>query len=110
MTPSLTNEQIQKLSQDQQDTLGEVELRLFQKRQQVLDQARSYRGYIFFPATIGLICVCLVAFQLFPKQTLGFCLVGAFALIQFHAMGINARLNALLKLVEEDYKMRSVHK
>jgi hypothetical protein len=51
---------------------------------------------------MALIWVIFLVFQVSPPQPLGLATLAAFGLIQFHAIGINRRLNALLNLFEED--------
>ena len=101
---TITSDRIQKLTNEQQETLAEVELRLARRKQQLLEQARSYRGYRLVPSALVLIGVCLYVFRPSHIELLGFCILAAFALIQFHAAGINRRVSALLELLETDIK------
>ena len=100
----LTNEQIGKLTDEQQETFAEVELRLARKRQRISELARSYPGFFLVPSILAMICFCLFLFSSERREPLTFCAFALFALIQFHATSLNRRLNALIELLDADTK------
>lgn len=100
---TIPNEQVQELTHEQQDTVADVQLRLFKKRQKLLKQARGYRGYMVVPVALGLIFFCLFGYGS-DWRVLSFCIFTCFAAIQFHASGINRRMDALLELLDTDIK------
>ena len=102
----LAKTQIQELNDDQQATLAEVELRLAQKRQKLLQQARG-NSLRFRGITVLLLIpplFCLIAF----RTTVGlpmvlFAVLFAF-IIQVQGIYINRRLDALLELLDLETK------
>ena len=98
----LTNEQIQKLTKEQQEKFAAVELRVVQKRQKLLEQARPYSGFILMPFVVALVCSCFFLFLSDDRILLGISVYALFGLIQFHAIWTNRRLNALLELLDPD--------
>ena len=103
---ALTKDQIQRLTPQQQEMLANVEVQQTQKRQQLLVRARRYRGQQWLPALV-LCILCFVPIFTFEKF-LPFCIIflamSLWYLIQFHAAGVNRRIDALMELLESDKK------
>jgi len=97
-----TSEQIRRLTDEQQEALAKVELRLARKRQQLSEQARSYPGFFLVPSILALIVFCVFVFTPAHPKLLAFCVLALFALVQFHATSVNRRMNALVKLLDAD--------
>jgi type IV secretory pathway TrbD component len=98
---TLTHEQIQQLTPEQQTDLATVELRRVQKRQRLLKQARESRYFIF--ASAGGVAVAYGAAAIsrapFGLQISIFALAMA---ILVQAVSVNRRLDALMELLEDE--------
>jgi len=94
---ALTKDKIQKLTPEQQETVATLEAHRAKKEQQLLERARHYRGRIWFPMLVFgiLYLVCSFAGQRWIPLCIAFVL---FVLIEFHAAGINRRVDALMEL------------
>ncbi len=93
---TLTQEQIKRLTPEQQEALAKLEAGRSKRRQRLLVQARSYRGQLWLPALAPcfLYLVCFFASQ----RILPFLVaLSLWVLITFHAAGINRRLDALME-------------
>ena len=113
---TLTTEEIQRLTPAQQDTLASLELNRFQTRQQLLKRARSYFGRVslvrdFIFVIAGLSALELInAFHHLLKgepvfsiaSITSISLLALAVLVAVHIIGINRRLDAVLKLLDED--------
>jgi hypothetical protein len=101
---NITKDQIQQLTPEQQEALASIEVQRAQKRQQLLEQSRRYRAQQWLPALVLSILLLLPVFTF--QRFFSFCIiclaVSLWFLIQFHAAGINRRLDALLELLESD--------
>ena len=96
----LTKDTIQKLTSEQQETVVTLEAHRAKKEQQLLEQARHYRGRIWFPSLVFgvLSLVCSFVGQRWIPLCITFVL---FLLVEFHAAGINRRVDALMELVKK---------
>ncbi len=100
-----TKDQIQKLTPEQQEALGSTIIKRDTMRQRLLKQRGHYQAMALFPA---LVMVALyLAPMIFTNPKYGklpiFCVgLSLWALIQFHAAGVNRRLDALIDLMEDD--------
>lgn len=105
---TLTKDQIQHLAPEQQETLAAIEVQRLKRREQLLQQARHYRGQLWQPllAFGVLFLVCRIADQ--DAQPFFVALI-LWGLIQLHAVGVNRRLNALMELLESDKKKGEEH-
>jgi len=104
----LSKEQMQKLSPEQQETLGEMETRRVQRRQELLEQARGTHIHIW-----GSLLICLPAMGLLfaiagpERRLLGmFTLLFAVIFTQFRAACINRRLDALVELLDGGFGLQ----
>ncbi len=97
----LTKEEMEKLTGEQQEALADVVVQRMRQRQDLLKQARAYRGRWWFPVVV-VAAGCALA--LIPQNRLlpVFLFVLMLGLIQFHANGLNLRLDALMKLLEAE--------
>jgi hypothetical protein len=112
----LTKEQIAKLPVEDQETLAAVELGRAQQRQLLLLQARGKGDWrsVFMAVYIIFMC-CIIVFLLRrgdqnERQFAVYALLGLTifnSLIQIQAARTNRRLDALVKLLDEDGKLQS---
>lgn len=101
---TLTKDQIQRLTPEQQETLAAIEVQRTNKREQLSEQARRYPGQQWLLALVLAILLLLPVFtseRFLPFRVI-FLAVGLWFLIQFHAAGVNRRLDALVELMEAD--------
>jgi len=100
---AIAKDQMQRFTPEQQETLGTLEAIRVKKRQDLLEQARHYRGQQWL-APLFVAIFFLVA--VFATQKIAPYLVGIslWVLIQFHAAGVNRRLDALVAQLAEDTK------
>ncbi len=89
---------MQKLTSEQQEELAKVELCLTQRRQLLLETARGYPGFFLMPTAVAVICFCVSIRKEADWES--FCFFWIFGLIQFHAVTINRRLNAIMELLD----------
>ena len=98
---TLTHEQIQRLTPEQQTDLAALELRKVQKRQRLSKQARQSRYFLF--ASAGGLAVAYGAATIsrapFWLQVSVFALAWAILIL---GLGVNRRLDALVELLEDE--------
>jgi fatty acid desaturase len=100
--PTLTKDQIQQLTPEQQAAVATMELRRVQKRERLLKQARQSRYSIFATAAMLAIGYAVAAFQKAPPLLqLGFFVLAMAIMIQ--SIAVNRRLDALLELFDDDH-------
>jgi hypothetical protein len=109
---TLTEEEIARLTPKQQETLASIGLHSYQVRQRLLAQAHSYLGRQYITWPISLFILFLFIWNNFPGlpddakphslTSIAIIAVTIFAI--WHAVGINRRLDALLKLLDSDFK------
>ena len=93
---------IRSLNTDQQEAVADIELRLFRNRQQLISRAKSYTGLVVFPSMLFLVVIGLLIFNIGYQIVFIFCIFASIVLVQFHAFGLNRRLDALCNLLEVD--------
>jgi hypothetical protein len=104
---NITKDQMQQLTPEQQETLASIEVQHAKTRQRLLKQARHYRAMSWLPALVILPLYLVPVLITNPKYgSLSIICVGMslWFLIQFHATGVNRRLDALMELLEADKK------
>lgn len=100
---TLTKEQIEKLTPEQQEAVATVELSRARERQRLREQARSYLGRRWFPPLMWVGICALLLLRGGSQAVLAMLLVAlTVVIIQFHANGLNRRLDALMELLELD--------
>ena len=104
---SLTKDQIKKLTPEQQETIGILEAQRIRRRLELLGQAQRYRGFYLVPTVLFVTAGAIGVFDASKTRLLPFCIIGLACLIQFHAAGLNQRLNALMELLDPDIKKAS---
>jgi len=92
------------LSPEQQETLAMVEPRRVQMRERLVNRARRYRGVNVVAGLLAGATVGLAIYSNVEPKALQFAVIGLVVLITFHAGGINRRLDALMKLLDEGIK------
>jgi len=99
---TLTKDQIQQFTPEQQAVVATMALRRVQKRERLLKQARQSRYSIFATAAMLAIAYGVAAFQKAPPLLqLGFFVLAMAIMIQ--SIAINRRLDAMLELFEDDH-------
>jgi len=99
---TLTKDQVQQLTPEQQSAVATMELRRVQKHERLLKQARQSRYSIFGCAGLLAIAYGLALYFRAPfwMQMSIFSLAMA---IFFQSVDINRRLDAMLELFEDDH-------
>ena len=101
---SLTPEEIDKLTPKQQEALADFEALRARQRLALLGQAQRYHGYYLVPALLFIGVFVALFSNANEKQFIACCLIALSGLIQFHAIGLNQRMDALMKLLDRDLK------
>lgn len=96
-TPPESAKPVSELSQLHQDAVASFVLRESQRREDLKRKAEGYAGYTFVPAAL---LIGLMVWHPGGWVLVWVALTAIFALIQFHAWGINRRIDALMKLGE----------
>ncbi|HZM01462.1 MAG TPA: hypothetical protein VFC44_00440 [Candidatus Saccharimonadales bacterium] len=98
---TLTQEQIQRLTPEQQTDLATLELRRVQRHQRLLKQARESRHFIF--ACVGGAAVAYGAAAISRAPVWSQVSIFALAMaIVVQALGVNRRLDGLMDLLEDE--------
>ena len=103
---NITKDQIQQLTPEQQDAFGAIVIKRAKTRQQLLNQRRHYGAMAWLPYLLMVPLYLAPVLVTNPKyfQLSTFCVAMClWILIQYHAAGINRRLDALIKLMEDDH-------
>jgi len=101
-----TKDQIQQLTPEQQEALGSIVIKRDTMRQRLLKQRGHYRAMAWLPAFVMVVLYLAPMLITNPKYgQLSIICVGMslWVLIQFHAAGVNRRLDALIELMEDDH-------
>lgn len=86
------------LSNAQQDAVASMVLQELRRKERLARQAETYPGYGFSYFLLPVILCLLAGWLPEGRLLVEVALLLTFVLIQFHAWGINRRLNALMKL------------
>ena len=102
---AIAKDQLQRFTPEQQETIATLEATRIKKRQELIEQARHYRGRQWFPLVVMGISLLACAFTSHHQGILPY-LAGIvlWILIQFHAAGVNRRIDALIELFQTDPK------
>ena len=101
-----TKDQIQQLTPEQQEALGSIVIKRDTIRKRLLKQRGHYRAMAWLPTLVMMVLYLATMLITNPKysQLLIFSVgVSLWVLIQFHAAGVNRRLDALIELMEDDH-------
>jgi fatty acid desaturase len=99
---TITKEQIQQFTPEQQAAVATMALRRVQKHERLLKQARQSRRSIFATAAMLALAYGVAVFQKAPPLLQ----LGVFVLamaIMIQSIAINRRLDAMLELFEDDH-------
>jgi len=99
---TLTKDEIQRLSPQQQADVATVEARRAQKRERLLRQARQSRYFIFASGGGLALAYGAAVFSGAPFRLQMSIFVIAMAIL-IQAVGIHRRLDALMELLDEDH-------
>ena len=102
MTNIPSKEQVAKLSAEQQEVVGRIALDEAQARRLILAKAKNYRGYSLIPALIWLAFICAIARMQDSAVLLPLLIIGTLLYVEFHARGINSRIDATITLFNLD--------
>jgi len=103
---NITQDQIAKLTPEQQDAVASNVVKSIQVRERLLKQVGHYRAFSWLPALVIFPLYLAPVLITNPKYgpLVSICVgMSLWLLIQFHAAGINRRLDALIKLNENDH-------
>ena len=101
-----TKDQIQQLTPEQQEAFGSVVIKRDTMRQRLLKQRGHYRAMSWLPALVMVALYLAPMLITNPKYgQIVICCIGMslWVLIQFHAAGVNRRIDALIELMEDDH-------
>ena len=107
MITPLTREQVQKLTPEQQETIGSLEAQRIRMRQQLLERARCYRGRGLIEGLLIAVVCGLAMYGLASPRALPFAVMALIFLVWFHVAGLNRRLDALMQLLDHDISQDS---
>jgi hypothetical protein len=99
-----TKEQIQQLTPEQQEALGSIAIKRDTIRLRLLKQRGHYRAVVWLPIVLMMPLYLAPMLITNPKylQLSIFCVAMClWVLIQFHAAGVNRRVDALVELMED---------
>lgn len=99
----LKKKQVAELSAEQQEVIGQMALDEARSRKALRAKAKSYRGFLLVPALIWLAGFCLWGWIGDAAILLPLLFFATLLYIEFHARGINSRIDALLKLLPADH-------
>jgi hypothetical protein len=97
---------IQKLTPEQQEDLASIAIKRDTMRQRLLKQRGHYRAISWLPGLVLAVLYLASVLLTKPKdvQLLVVCVgFSLWALIEFHAAGVNRRLDALIELMGDDH-------
>jgi hypothetical protein len=99
---TIPKKQILQLTPEQQETLANLEIQHARQQQAHLERARRYTGQLWVPPLVlaGLCLAPVFMFQRWFPSCIILLVVSLWFLIQFHAAGVNRRLDALLEVME----------
>jgi hypothetical protein len=96
-----TKEDVAKLSPELQETVARIALDDARVHRALLNDARSYFGYRWLPGLLAVVAVVLWWRSPDKQNVVPYLLIGLTALIQYHALGINSRIDAVLELLQK---------
>ena len=96
----MNRDQIQTFTPEQQETFAALEARRVRKREDLKEQARNYRGRLWLtPLVVGICFFLAYASKTNHHEMIPYFIsLGLLISIQFHAAGVNRRLDALVEL------------
>lgn len=97
-----TQQEMDRLTPEQRETVALVQLKLVQNRQDLLDTARGKLAFKIIPVAIFLVHILAILLKLEGRELILFCSILLFLVIQMHALFLNSRMNALVELLGED--------
>jgi hypothetical protein len=103
---NITKDQIQKLTPEQQDAVASIVVKRAKTRERLLKQVGHYRAFSWLPALVIFPLYLAPVLITNPKYSplVSICVsMSLWFLIQFHAAGVNRRLDALIELKEDDH-------
>ncbi len=104
MMAKLTPDQLKKLTPKQQEAIADFEMIRARQRLAMLRQAQGYYGKLLFPLLLFLVVGGIAIFHLGDLRLIPLGFIGLACLVQFHAAGLNQRLDALMELLDRDIK------
>jgi hypothetical protein len=99
---TIPKKQVLLLKPEHQETLAAIEIQHARRREAHLERARRYPGQLWMPPLV-LAVLCLAPVFMFERwfpSCIILLVVSLWLLIQFHAAGVNRRLDALMELME----------
>ena len=99
---TLTKDEVRKLAPEQQEALATVEAQRVRRRQQLMERARGHRGLNVIVGLLMGVAMGLAIYSVANPRALVFAIIAVTALVGFHAAGLNQRLDALMRPLEQD--------
>ena len=93
-------DKVAKLSPEQQDAVARMALGEAQFRESQLSKVRSYRGTYMIPVAAWIGGACLIMWVGHTNLIAPLLFLITLLYIEFHARGTNARLDALIRLLD----------
>ena len=103
-----TKDQIQQLTPEQQEALASSVIKRDTMRQRLLKQRGHYRAVAWLPVVLMMplyLAPMLITNPKYVQFSTFFVAMCLWVLIEFHAVGINRRLDALIELMEDDHEI-----
>lgn len=103
---NIPKDKIQQLTPEQQETLGFIVVMRAKTRERLLKQVGRYRAFSWLPALVIFPLYLAPVLITNPKYNslVSICVsMSLWLLIQFHAAGVNRRLDAMIELKQEDH-------
>jgi predicted lipid-binding transport protein (Tim44 family) len=101
----LTRDEIERLTPEQQNALGALEVKRVEARQRLIESARGYGGTGLVAGLMIGAAMALVFYGIFEPRAVPLAIIPVITLIGFHAAGINRRLDALTELLKKDLSL-----
>ena len=101
---TIPKKQVLQLTPENQETLAALEIQHARQRRAHLENARRYPGQLWVPPLVlAVLCLAPVfMFQRWFPSCIILLVVSLWFLIQFHAAGVNRRLDTLMELMESE--------
>jgi hypothetical protein len=107
MIRHLSKEQIAQLSPDEQELMARLALDEARSRRDLLARAKGYRGVMLVPALLWVVAAGLGMWNPSVAGMLPYLVLMTLILVQFHALGVNSRIDAMIRLLNLDHSPES---
>lgn len=101
MTLGLTKEDVSKLPPEDQEAIGGIALEDARVLRETLAAAKGYRGMQMTPYVLMALGITISLWKPYFTEWAPFLFFGMVFLIQYHVHGVNRRIDAVLRLMDE---------